>query len=236
MVSSFVAICCYLRCVLWTSRLLTYHRRATLVQRSTQHLNDQDTFTTSTSRHVGPSVHCGSVALAAQCSVNQQQRMAMKTMRSCDMQDAEELFSSSDAIATPSLYNTSAILLVLKVAPDSDTSKIIATHVKFLVRLPFVAAYMDRFVNADASQWADLLERFRHFRRNPMEDRDGFDALMRAHARLCSRDQSDNKTVSTDLKLLGLTRYSGQAAAAQALKTQLLLIPRCDVSIVLVSW
>jgi hypothetical protein len=138
----------------------------------------------------------------------------------------------------PLLYKTSPVLLsnfyqILKVAPDSDASAIIAAHVRLIVRLPFVAAYMDRFINADSSEWSKPWECFRQFRRNPLEDRDRFDALMLAHSRLCSEESSDSTAVSVDLKLLGLTRYSGAAAAAQALKTQLLLIPRCDLSICL---
>jgi hypothetical protein len=148
--------------------------------------------------------------------------------------DVEETLSSSDAAALPLLYNTSPILLnnfyqILKVAPESDTNSIIKAHVEFLVRLPFVAAYMDKFVNAEESEWTDLWESFTHYRRNPTADRAQFDALLRAHARLCSKDHPDSSTVPADLKLLGLACYSGPAAAAQALKTQLLLIPRCDL-------
>ena len=84
-----------------------------------------------------------------------------EAMRSCDVSDVEEMFSSFDLSTMPLLYNTSPILLnsfyqILKVAPDSDSSTVIAAHVRFLVRLPFVAAYMDKFVNADRSQWKDL--------------------------------------------------------------------------------
>ena len=108
-----------------------------------------------------------------------------EAMRSCDVGDVEETFSSLDLSTMPLLYNTSPILLnsfnqILKIAPDSDSSTVIAAHVKFLVRLPFVAAYMDKFVNADKSQWNDLWESFRHFRRNPVEDKEKFDALMAA--------------------------------------------------------
>ena len=95
-------------------------------------------------------------------------------MRSCGVGDVEETLSSSDAVAIPLLYNTSPALLhnfyqILKVAPESDENSITKAHVNFLVRLPFVAAYMNKFVNADESEWADLWESFRHYRRNPTE-------------------------------------------------------------------
>ena len=159
---------------------------------------------------------------------------ASEAMRSCDANDVEEVFSPSDAIATPLLYNTSPILLhnfyqILKVASDADENTIIGAHVKLLVRLPFVAAYMDKFANADATRWSDLWESFKHYRRKPLEDRERFDALMIADARLCSKSSPDCAADPADLKLLGLTSYSGPASAAQALKTQLLLIPRCDL-------
>ena len=89
---------------------------------------------------------------------------------------------------------------------------------------------MDAFVNADASQWVDLWEGLEHVRRNPLEDREHFDSLVLEHARLCSNGRSDTTTAASDLKLLGLTRCFGPAAAVQALNTLLLLVPKCDLS------
>ena len=76
-------------------------------------------------------------------------------------------------------------------------------HATLLVELPFVSAYLDKFLTTDVSQWADLWESFRHFRCKPVEDKARFDACMRAYA-----------AVQT-------------AAAAKVLKTELLMIPNC---------
>jgi hypothetical protein len=134
----------------------------------------------------------------------------IKSMRACSLfaQVVEEPQQASvgtePSVATQGvrLQSPSHFYHVLGVPQDADERSILRAIATVLVELPYVLAYLDRFVTADATQWADLwrsLGRHKH----SVAEKARFEACMRAYA-----------SVQT-------------GAAAKLLKTELLIIPAC---------
>ena len=75
---------------------------------------------------------------------------------------------------------------LLGVSRDAVGAAIIESHVKHLVEIPYVARYMDRYLQADVSQQSALWDAFQHYRRNPVKDKMRYDELMHAYERFLS--------------------------------------------------